>query len=228
MTGEVVVALQGVTKTYRNGAQATVALRGVDLEVRAGDFVVIHGPSGSGKSTLLHLMGCLDRPTSGEVLVRGRSTASLSPRQLTLLRRREMGFVFQTFNLIPVLSVYENVEYPLLLNGWPRQRRRPQVMALLEAVGIADLARRFPEQLSGGQKQRVAVARALVHQPRIVLADEPTANLDSHNAQAVVELLSRLNQQTGVAVVVVTHDPVVNPYARRMLRMRDGQLTEVS
>lgn len=227
MTGESVVALRSVTKTYRNGGQETVALRGVDLEVRTGDFLVINGPSGSGKSTLLHLMGCLDRPTSGQVVIGGLATDSLSWRQLTHLRRRAIGFVFQSFNLIPVLTAYENVEYPLLLNGWPARRRRERVMALLDAVGMADLASRFPHQLSGGQKQRVAIARALVHEPRIVLADEPTANLDSENGAAVVRLLSQLNQETGVAVVVVTHDSMVNPFARRVLRMRDGHMTEV-
>lgn len=220
------VALRGVTKSYHNGAQPVAALRGVDVEVEPGDFVVINGPSGSGKSTMLHLMGCLDRPTSGQVVVDGFDTGLLSHRRLTELRRRRIGFVFQTFNLLPVLSVFENVEYPLLLNRWPRHPRHLRVMEMLEAVDVAELAHRRPEQLSGGQKQRVAIARALVHRPALVLADEPTANLDSENGQAVVALLSELNRRFGVAVVVVTHDPLITPYARRMLRMRDGRLSE--
>ncbi|WP_324716501.1 ABC transporter ATP-binding protein [Carboxydochorda subterranea] len=223
-----VVRLQGVTKTYRNGAEPVMALRGIDFEVREGDFVVIHGPSGSGKSTLLHIMGCLDRPTAGRVEVQGTDVGTLGARRLAELRRKDIGFVFQTFNLLPVLSAFENVEYPLLLNRWPRRERRRRVMEVLESVGMAGLGHRRPDQLSGGQKQRVAIARALVHRPGIVLADEPTANLDSDNGQAVLELLSQLNRSTGVAVVVVTHDPLANPYARRMVRMRDGKLTEVN
>lgn len=213
-----------LTKNYQVGQETVHALRGVTLEVPAGDFLVINGPSGSGKTTLLNLIGCIDRATSGEVFIEGQAVSKLSEGRLAELRREKIGLIFQTFNLIPVLSAYENVEYPLLLLGLSRAERHRRVSALLEEVGLSEMARRRPDELSGGQRQRVAIARALVTNPKIVLADEPTANLDSDTGAQVMQIMRRLNEEHKVAFVVVTHDPVVTQYAKRTLKMRDGQL----
>ncbi|MDI3280475.1 MAG: ABC transporter ATP-binding protein [Bacillota bacterium] len=219
---------ENLSKEYRSGAEVVRAVRSLSLEVDSGDFLIINGPSGSGKTTLLNLLGLIDRPTSGEIYLEGRATSRLSPRSLADLRLRRIGLIFQTFNLISVLSAYENVEYPLLLLRMKPRERRRRVMELLEAVGLADLAHRRPEQLSGGQRQRVGIARALAAGPALVLADEPTANLDSENSQRVMDLLAELNARLGVACVVVTHDPLVTKYARRIAHLRDGQLQEGS
>lgn len=213
-----------LTKDYQVSQETVHALRGVTLEVPEGDFLVINGPSGSGKTTLLNLIGCIDRPTSGEVFIEGRAVSKLPEGRLAELRREKIGLIFQTFNLIPVLSAYENVEYPLLLLGLSRVERQQRVNALLEEVGLAGVKQRRPDELSGGQRQRVAIARALVTNPKIVLADEPTANLDSDTGAQVMQIMRRLNEEHRVAFVVVTHDPVVTQYAKRTLRMRDGQL----
>lgn len=213
-----------LVKDYQVGQETVHALRGVNLEVPAGDFLVINGPSGSGKTTLLNLIACIDHPTSGEVFIEDQLVSKLSEGRLAELRREKIGLIFQTFNLIPVLSAYENVEYPLLLLGLSRAERHRRVSALLEEVGLADMARRRPDELSGGQRQRVAIARALVTNPKIILADEPSANLDSETGKVVMEIMRRLNEEHRVAFIVVTHDPVITQYARRTLRMRDGQL----
>jgi len=212
-----------LTKVYAMGKEQVRALDAVDFVAAQGDFVVINGPSGSGKSTLLNLLALIDRPTSGQVLFLGATTEGLSEGALAQLRRDQIGLVFQTFNLIPVLSTFENVEYPLLLTRLPRNERRARVAALLEVVGLGDLARRRPDELSGGQRQRVAVARALVTQPRVVLADEPTANLDSATGRQIMGLLQDLNRNHCVTFLVVTHDPTVAEYAGRVLAIRDGR-----
>jgi putative ABC transport system ATP-binding protein len=219
-----ILQTQDLTKVYRVGKEEVPALRGVNFELDVGDFVVINGPSGSGKTTFLNLIACIDKPTSGEVFIEGQPTSQLSEGQLAELRKRKIGLVFQTFNLIPVLSAFENVEYPLLLLGLGRAERRRRVMALLEEVGLKDLANRRPDELSGGQRQRVAIARALVTDPKLVLADEPTANLDSETGKQVMAIMRRLNEEHHVAFLVVTHDPVVTQYAQRTVKIRDGQL----
>jgi len=219
-----ILQTKDLTKIYRVGKEEVPALRGVNFELDVGDFVVINGPSGSGKTTFLNLIACIDKPTSGEVFIEGQPTSRLSEGQLAELRKRKIGLVFQTFNLIPVLSAFENVEYPLLLLGVGRAERRRRVMALLDEVGLKDLANRRPDELSGGQRQRVAIARALVTNPKLVLADEPTANLDSETGKQVMAMMRRLNEEHHVAFLVVTHDPVVTQYAQRTVKIRDGQL----
>ena len=217
------VAVKDVSKTYRLGKVTVTALDGVSLTVKAGEFLAVAGPSGSGKTTLLNLIGCLDTPTSGEVVIDGEAVGGLSAGRRADLRARKLGFVFQTFNLIPVLTAWENVEYPLLL-----QRRRGdvagRVRAALEHVGLADRARHRPPELSGGQQQRVAIARALVTEPALVLADEPTANLDSRTGHEIVELMRRLNRERGTTFVFSTHDPRIVNAADRVLEISDGRL----
>ncbi|MFC2077622.1 ABC transporter ATP-binding protein [Candidatus Bipolaricaulota bacterium] len=215
-----------LSKVYRLGSEEIHALRDVGFTAYQGDFIVVNGPSGSGKTTFLNLLSVIDRPTRGDVLVEGEATAQRTERELAVLRRTKIGLVFQTFNLVPVLSAAENVEYPLLLQRLPKLERRERVAAMLEEVGLADLARRRPNELSGGQRQRVAVARALIARPRIVLADEPTANLDSETGGRVMELLRRLNDEHCVTFVVVTHDPAVSAFAQRRIRILDGRLEE--
>jgi putative ABC transport system ATP-binding protein len=221
-----IVETQNLSKVYHVGQEKISALRGVDFKASAGDFIVINGPSGSGKSTFLNLIACIDRPTTGEVFIESQATSHLTESRLAELRKRKIGLVFQTFNLIPVLSAYENVEYPLLLLGISAAERKRRVMMLLDEVGLKDLAKRRPDELSGGQRQRVAIARALVTEPKIVLADEPTANLDSETGKQVMAIMRRLNEDHHVAFLVVTHDPVVTQYAERTVKIRDGQLSE--
>jgi putative ABC transport system ATP-binding protein len=217
------VTVKDVTKTYQLGKLTVTALAGVSLTVQAGEFLAVAGPSGSGKTTLLNLIGCLDTPTSGEIEIDGEPVGTLSPGRRADLRARKLGFVFQTFNLIPVLTAYENVEYPLLIHrrGGPLASR---VRTALEQVGLADRARHRPSELSGGQQQRVAVARALVSEPAVVLADEPTANLDSRTGQDVIELMRRLNRERGTTFVFSTHDPRIMAAADRVLELSDGRL----
>ena len=217
------VAVRDVSKTYRLGKVTVAALDGVSLAVKAGEFLAVAGPSGSGKTTLLNLIGCLDTPTSGQVAIDGEAISGLSPGRRADLRARKLGFVFQTFNLIPVLTAWENVEYPLLL-----QRGRgdvaARVRAALEHVGLADRARHRPPELSGGQQQRVAIARALVTEPALVLADEPTANLDSRTGHEIIELMRRLNRERGTTFVFSTHDPRIVNVADRVIEISDGRL----
>jgi putative ABC transport system ATP-binding protein len=218
-----VVTVQEVSKTYRLGKLNVTALAGVSLRVAAGEFLAVAGPSGSGKTTLLNLIGCLDTPSAGEIAIDGEPVTRLSPGRRADLRARKLGFVFQTFNLIPVLTAWENVEYPLLIH-----RRggdvATRVKRALEQVGLGDRARHRPAELSGGQQQRVAIARALVGEPALVLADEPTANLDSQTAHEIVELMRSLNRERGITFVFSTHDPRIMKAADRVLAMSDGRL----
>lgn len=221
---EIVVRAENITKEYALGRTAVPALRGVSLEIQRGEFLCIAGPSGSGKTTLLNLMGCLDKPTSGRILIEGQDVCGLSPKELAWVRRRRLGFVFQTFNLVPVLTAYENVELPLLLLGIGAKERRHRVHALLEALGIGELAHHRPDEMSGGQQQRVSIARALVTKPALVLADEPTANLDSETGKAIIELMYTFNKERGTTFVFSTHDPKVMERASRLVHIRDGRL----
>jgi putative ABC transport system ATP-binding protein len=217
-----VARVENVTRAFKTGSVETQALRGVSLSIESGEFAALVGPSGSGKTTLLQLIGCLDQPSSGKVFVAGKDVSRLNRNQRADMRRGTIGFIFQFFALIPTLSAYENVEMPLLLEGMGSTERRQRVMQLLEAVGLADRAHHRPDQLSGGEQQRVAVARALATKPSLILADEPTANLDTANGKQVMETMTRLNQETGVTFVFATHDPRVIQYARRIITLRDG------
>ena len=221
-----ILEARNLTKTYQVGQELILALRGVDFQAEAGDFVVINGPSGSGKSTFLNLIGGIDCPTSGDISIEGSSICGLSEGARAELRRDKIGLVFQSFNLIPVLSAYETVEYPLLLKGVPRPERRKKVLQLLNEVDLEKEARRRPDQLSGGQKQRVALARALANDPVLLLGDEPTANLDSTASKNVMAMMQRLNEEHRVTFILVTHDQLVNSYAKRVVAIRDGQLFE--
>ena len=218
------VRLDAVEKTYAEEGLRVTALAGITADIPRGRFVMIVGPSGSGKSTLLNLIGCIDRPTSGSVEVAGQKIADLSDDALTDFRARAVGFVFQNFNLFPVLSAFENVEYPLLLLGLSARVRRERTMAMLDQVGLADQAKQRPNQLSGGQKQRVAIARALVKGPSLVLADEPTANLDSANGAAIIELMRSVQRQHDTSFVFSTHDPQLMSHADETFSLRDGKL----
>ena len=221
-----VIELQDVTRVYKIGEVETHALRGVNLTIEAGEFTAIVGPSGSGKTTMLQLMGCLDRPTDGRLHINGQDVTQLNPSKRADLRKETIGFVFQFFALIPGLTAYENVELPLLLSGTKKAVRRARANELLEAVGLSDRARHRPDQMSGGEQQRVAIARALATHPVLVLADEPTANLDTENGHQIMEIMQRLNQETGTTFIFATHDPRVIPFARRVVEVRDGQVTE--
>ncbi|QEL54740.1 ABC transporter ATP-binding protein [Chromobacterium paludis] len=219
------VEMRGVSKHYRLDQVSVPALQDVDLSIRPGGFTVLAGPSGSGKTTLLNLIGGVDRPDAGRVQVAGQDIVHLNDNALSDFRARHIGFIFQTFNLLPVLSAYENVEYPLLLNRVPAGERKNRVMELLDAVGLADKARNRPGQLSGGQRQRVAIARALVHRPSLVLADEPTANLDSQTGGAILALLRDLQRQYQLTVVFSSHDPQVIAAADDRYQVRDGRVS---
>ncbi len=221
-----VVQIEGVSKDYLLGRVTLRALHDVNLSLEEGEFTAIAGPSGSGKTTLLNLIGCVDVPTGGQVRIAGAATGELSDRQLTELRLHALGFIFQGFNLVQVLSVYENVEFPLLLQGKLGQKeRRQRVLELLERVGLGDRVKHRPGELSGGQRQRVAIARALVTRPRLVLADEPTANLDSATGQSILDLMQQLNRD-GTTFLFSTHDPRVMEHATRLVQMRDGRIVE--
>jgi putative ABC transport system ATP-binding protein len=222
-----VIQLEDVTKVYKVGEVDTPALRGLTLTIEEGEFTAIVGPSGSGKTTVLQMMGCLDRPTSGSVQIKGQDVTHLSDNQRADLRKGTIGFIFQFFALIPVLTAYENIELPLLLTGNGGNARRARVNELLEAVGLSDRAHHRPDQLSGGEKQRVAVARALAVDPVLVLADEPTANLDTKNGNQVMAIMQRLNEETGTTFVFATHDPRVIPFARRTVELRDGKVSDM-
>jgi putative ABC transport system ATP-binding protein len=221
-----VAKVENVTRVYAVGKVETHALRGVNLTVESGEFTALVGPSGSGKTTLLQLLGCLDRPTSGRVFVSGKDVSQLNRDQRADMRRGTIGFIFQFFALIPTLTAYENIEMPLLLNAHSAGERHARIMELLEAVGLGDRGASRPDQLSGGQQQRVAIARALASKPSLILADEPTANLDTPNGQQVMETMTRLNKETGVTFVFATHDPRVIGYARRVVTLRDGLVTD--
>ncbi len=215
--------VQNASKVYRMGDITVHALSGVSVSVGSGEFTVFSGPSGSGKSTLLNLIGCLDRPSSGKVLLEGQDVASLADAALGQVRARRIGFIFQSFNLIPVLTAYENVELALRLAG-QLQDAESRVRQALSDVGLADYLGRRPSQLSGGQQQRVAIARALVKRPALVIADEPTANLDSKNGAAILDLMKEMNRRDGVTFLFSTHDPMVMSHARRIVSLRDGEV----
>jgi len=223
---EPVARLRDVTKRYKAGRTEVPALDGITLEIQARRFTMLVAPSGSGKTTLLNLLGCIDRPTSGVVEVAGQSVAELSENALSDFRAQKIGFIFQGFSLVPVLSAYENVEYPLLLTGMAAAARRERTLAMLDAVGLAEQRDRRPNELSGGQKQRVAIARALVKHPQIVLADEPTANLDSATGAAIVALMRRMQAEVGATFIFATHDPHLIAQADTTIAMRDGRLLE--
>jgi putative ABC transport system ATP-binding protein len=219
-----VVELRGVHKTYRLGQHVIPALQGVDLSVRPGELLALTGPSGSGKSTILNLCGLIDTPDSGDILLGGDKVNGLNEVQRTLLRRDALGFVFQNFNLVPVMTVAENVDYPLFIAGVPAAQRRERVAAQLKAVGLLDHAQHRPDALSGGQRQRVAIARALVKRPRLVIADEPTASLDSHTGDQVLELMRELGHAEGAAFVIATHDSRLSSRCDRVVALLDGSL----
>jgi len=221
-----VTKVENVTKIFKIGKLETQALRGVSLSIESGEFTALVGPSGSGKTTLLQLIGCLDQPTSGRVFINGKDISQLNRNQRADTRRGTIGFIFQFFALIPTLSAYENIELPLLLTGVSAAERHQRVTQLLEAVELSDRSHHRPDQLSGGQQQRVAIARALSTKPALILADEPTANLDTPNGKQVMDIMTRLNQETGVTFIFATHDPRVIQYARRVITLRDGLVVE--
>jgi putative ABC transport system ATP-binding protein len=225
-----IVTLQNVVKDYMLGTVVVPALKGIDLSIGQGDFVSLAGPSGSGKTTLLNLIGCVDVPTAGEVLIKGQSTSSMSDTELTDLRHDTVGFIFQSFNLIPVLNVFENVEFPLLLGrpAPPYAERKDRVEYLLEEVGLADRMHHKPNELSGGQRQRVAIARALATNPEIVLADEPTANLDSKTSLMIIDLMKKVNQDEKTTFLFSTHDPMITETVDHVIHILDGELEKIA
>ncbi len=216
------IELIDVYKVYRLGIHEVQALRGVNLKIERGEFVAIMGPSGSGKSTLLYLIGCLDKPTKGSVIIDGQNTSTLNEKQLTELRRDKIGFIFQQYYLIPTLTALENVELPMVFKGVPKDERIERAEELLEMVGLGSKKYRKPNELSGGEQQRVAIARALANKPSILLCDEPTGNLDTKSGRIVMDIIKRLNVERGVTVVLVTHDPSLKVYADRVIKIRDG------
>jgi putative ABC transport system ATP-binding protein len=221
-----VVKIENVARVYQVGKIETQALRGVNLSIENGEFTALVGPSGSGKTTLLQVIGCLDQPTSGRVFINNKNVTTLNRNQRADMRRETIGFIFQFFALIPTLTAYENVEMPLLLNGHSPQERRERIMELLKEVDLTDRANNRPDQLSGGQQQRVAVARALASKPTLILADEPTANLDTENGRQVMDIMKKLNKDTGVTFVFATHDPRVISYAGRVVTLQDGLIVK--
>jgi putative ABC transport system ATP-binding protein len=219
------IELKNVHKVYPMGEVSVPALRGINLTIHPGEFVAIMGPSGSGKSTLMHLLGCLDLPSDGVVQLDGKDITELDEGTLAQIRGKKVGFVFQTFNLIPTLTAQENVELPLFFQGVPREKRRARAAELLPKVGLDGRLHHKPAQLSGGERQRVAIARALANDPEIILADEPTGNLDSESGKAILELLAQLHRE-GKTIILVTHNPEAAAYAQRIVRIRDGRLVE--
>ncbi|WP_461159741.1 ABC transporter ATP-binding protein [Sphingobium sp. TomMM35A] len=222
-----IISLRGVTKIYGSGATAFQALKGIDLDIEEGDFVAVMGPSGSGKSTTMNILGCLDVPSGGEFLFKGRHVERLDRDQRALLRRRYLGFVFQGFNLLSRTSALENVELPLLYRGEDKKSRYDAGMAALDKVGLKQWWDHTPAELSGGQQQRVAIARAIVTQPAVLLADEPTGNLDSERSVEIMELLTDLNKNSGITVLMVTHEPDMAAYARTVVHFKDGLVERI-
>jgi putative ABC transport system ATP-binding protein len=223
---ETVIVTKNLVKTYPMGKIQVEALRGVSLDIRRGEVISIMGPSGSGKSTLMNLLGCLDRPTRGEYFLDGEMVSRLSDNKLAVIRNRKVGFVFQSFNLLPRVSAMENVELPLRYSGMNHHRQRAR--QALEAVGLSDRMKHRPSELSGGQQQRVAIARALVNNPAIVMADEPTGNLDSKSGREIMALLLSLNRERGMTVIIVTHDPAIASQTQRVIHLHDGLIEEES
>jgi len=227
LDGEAIIRTENLTRTYRSRGREVHALRGLDLVVPIGEYVAFRGRSGSGKTTLINCIGGLDRPTSGEVYFRDRAMSSLSERQITQLRRTEYSFVFQSFALLPPFSAYENVELPLRIQGLSRRERRERTMRVLSIVGLAKWANHRPYEMSGGQQQRVAVARSLVTRPEVILADEPTGELDTTTGRQIMVLFQKISIEEGVTVLMVTHDPVVEEYASLVYHLGDGTIEEV-
>jgi putative ABC transport system ATP-binding protein len=225
--GNPVISVRDLTKTYQVGEVEVRALRGASLDVYPGEFVCVTGPSGSGKSTFMHIVGCLDRPTGGQYLLDGRDVSRMSKDQLAAIRNKKIGFVFQGFNLLSRTTALDNVELPLLYNGGSRMKtaeRHRRAMAALEAVGLDQRSHHYPNQLSGGQQQRVAIARALINEPSILLADEPTGNLDTRTSVEVMEIFQRLNMERGITVVLITHEADIAEHGTRLIRFRDGRI----
>ncbi|MEI6104781.1 MAG: ABC transporter ATP-binding protein [Methanothrix sp.] len=220
-----VIELKDIQKTYRIGESEYAVLKGIDLQIEDGEFIALMGPSGSGKSTLLNIVGCLDRPTSGRFLLLGQDISLTSDDELARLRREELGFIFQTFNLIGRISVQKNVELPMMLRGVVRQKRRERALKLLQDIGIDHRSDFSPQNISGGERQRVAIARALANDPTIIIADEPTGNLDLKNSNEVMKILSKLNQE-GRTIIMVTHNPEITENCSRVIRLRDGRILE--
>lgn len=227
MAGEPIITLRGVTKTYGEGATAFQALKGVDLNIAEGDFVAVMGPSGSGKSTTMNMLGCLDVPTNGSFLFKGVEVGHLDRDQRALLRRKYLGFVFQGFNLLSRTTALENVELPLVYRGEDKKTRHDLGMAALDKVGLADWWDHTPAELSGGQQQRVAIARAIVTSPAVLLADEPTGNLDSERSVEIMQLLSGLNRDSNITVLMVTHEPDMAAFARTLVHFKDGLVERI-
>ena len=219
--------LKQVKKVYEQGDIKVEALRGIDLEIEKGEFTTVFGPSGSGKTTMLNLIGALDKPTDGTVRVNGDSIGELNKNELALLRRNHIGFIFQSYNLIPVLSAFENISFALrIARKNSKSEEKEKILDLLKAVGLEGLENRRPAELSGGQKQRVAIARALIKEPKLVLADEPTANLDSDTSHEVMKIMLKMNQELNTTFIFSTHDPLVMDYATRLLELRDGKISK--
>lgn len=228
MSEEILVELRSVSRQYKLGKTVVNALEGVSLEIVRSDFLIVAGPSGSGKSTLLNLIGCIDQPTAGSVIFDSTDVATLSDRELSAFRAHKLGFIFESFNLVPVLNAHENVDYPLRLRNVPAAERQSRTEAMLEAVGLQDQALHRPGELSGGQRQRVAIARALVTHPELVLADEPTANLDTRTGETIIDLMKEMRDRLGTTFVIATHDPMVAERARRRVEIRDGRISNDS
>ncbi len=220
------IKLENITKEYRMGEDIVHAVSGISLEIDEGEFIALVGPSGSGKSTMMHIIGGLDTPTSGRVIVDGQDLSRASDRELSRYRNEKIGFVFQAFNLHPTYTATENVALPLIFSGISQSKRLKMAAEALEIVGLAERASHRPNQLSGGERQRVSIARALVTQPKILLADEPTGNLDSRNGKHVMELLSQLNKEKGITLIIVTHDIEIAAIAGRIIKMKDGKIVE--
>jgi putative ABC transport system ATP-binding protein len=222
-----VISVRDLVKTYTVGEVVVRALRGADLDVDAGEFVAVTGPSGSGKSTLMHILGCLDRPTSGRYLLDGKDVSRMSKDELAVVRNKKIGFVFQGFNLLSRTTALDNVELPLLYNGGGKLKtaqRHKRAMDALTAVGLADRSHHYPNQLSGGQQQRVAIARSLINEPSIILADEPTGNLDTRTSIEVMGIFQRLNKERGITIILITHEAEIAEYGTRLVRFRDGRI----
>ncbi len=224
---EAILRLDGVRKSYTKAQRSVQALRGIDLSIDRGEFLAIVGPSGSGKTTLLNIVGCLDLPTSGSVRYDGRELGGMTEKELSVYRKENISFIFQSYNLIPVLTVQENVELPMVIERrYPRTRMRERAREIISAVGLGDMADRYPRELSGGQEQRVAIARALVKDPLVVLADEPTANLDSRTAEEIMSLMETMNRERQTTFIFSTHDAMVQRHARRVIVLHDGLVSE--
>lgn len=227
MAMEDILILEDVVKIYRMDGVETIALRGISLKVKKGDFIAIMGPSGSGKSTMMHIMGCLDRPTSGKIYFEGRNVSGLSDNELAEIRNRKVGFVFQSFYLLPRYTAIQNVELPLIYQGISPKERREKARMILERMGLSARINHRPTQLSGGEQQRVAIARSLIINPAILFADEPTGNLDSKSSHEIMDLISRLHKEENLTIILVTHERDIAEYAKKIVRMQDGRIIDM-